>query len=293
MERVAICCLFFCCSSWGYEATPQEIAATNAALDHWSSVAQDTTDRPTEETIWELGRQIRKLTREDIYPGSRRIEVHQLIQKKLISIPGHADFFGAKIRRDKELYAAGRSHEIQGGRTWDFETLGQLPSAETVKVLGSFLNDGPLEDSPDAFNSSSDLAMPMGDNLLAARALHELKIVNPPLQRQPGSYADVHPWRLWFSQVDAGTRTFRFEGDPQSYNLSGPVSKKREHRPVDQTREGPRRIALPAFSSRGGECVAGYRDLVWIIAPQKRKDWLILARAKPLACSRNARTFRA
>ncbi len=34
---------------------------------------------------------------------------------------------------------------------------------------------------------------------------------------------NVEPWRLWYAQVKAGTRTFRFKDDPQEYNLDGPV----------------------------------------------------------------------
>jgi hypothetical protein len=36
-------------------------------------------------------------------------------------------------------------------------------------------------------------------------------------------YDDIEPWRLWFAHLRAGNRTFRFEGDPVEYTLSGPV----------------------------------------------------------------------
>lgn len=193
---------------------------------------------PTEERFDQLGRLVAIGHRPPL--DQEQGTVFRAAQKELLALPGHADYFGRKIRNDRKLFASGRRNEIQGGPNSDFGTLGQLPSAETVRVLGTFLNDGPTEDSPDPFNSSSDLAKPMANNLLAARALHELKIVNPPLKKQPGSYADVHPWRLWFSQVEAGTRSFRFHGDPQSYGLSGPLSKEQEHRLADQTPGVPR-----------------------------------------------------
>lgn len=37
--------------------------------------------------------------------------------------------------------------------------------------------------------------------------------------------ANIEPWRLWYAQVKAGTRTFRFKDDPQEYNLDGPVGR--------------------------------------------------------------------
>jgi hypothetical protein len=224
VKLILLYCLFLCSLGSAYEPTPEEAAATNTALDHWTKVAKDSSSRPSEEIIWELGRVVRKLAREEIYPSERRVEVHQLVQQRLISTPGHAEFFANKIRNDDILRETGRGHEVQGGVVWDFETLGQLPSPETVKVLGSFLDDERHRRDPPP---GADVMPVAANNLLAARALHSLKIVHPPLQKRPGSYDDIQPWRLWFAQVEAGNRTFRFEGNPQEYSLAGPVAEAR------------------------------------------------------------------
>jgi hypothetical protein len=160
--------------------------------------------------------------------------VFKAAQRTLLSIPGHAEFFANKIRADDILRETGRGHEVKGGVLWDFETLGQLPSPETVKVLGSFLDD---ERHRVEVDPNSDVAPIAANNLLAARALHSLKIASPPLHKRPGSYDDIQPWRLWFAQVEAGKRTFRFEGDPQHYSLAGPVAEPRL--PRDRPAAGP------------------------------------------------------
>ena len=211
-----------------YEPTLEELKTTNQALAKWLTIAQESSRRPAEEAILELGRGIRKLVREDIYPSPMREETYKAVQQALMSIPDHAEYFGRKIRSDEALFASGRGHEVQGGALWDFETLGQLPSPETVKVLGSFLDDE--KNRIDTLAPGADVAPIPANSLLSARALHSLKIVSPPLQNRPAGYEDVEPWRLWFAQLQAGTRTFRFKGDPQEYSLTGPVSGTRDPR---------------------------------------------------------------
>ena len=165
-----------------------------------------------------------------------------MAREKLVSIPGHAEYFGHKIRSDRELRKAGRGHEVDGGVLFDFETLAQLPSPETVRVLGSFLDDEEDRIPDEVFrNNPSAHVAPIGaNNLLAARALTRLGIVQPPLQMKPEDmfYDDIQPWRLWFAQVQAGTRTFRFEGNPQEYSLAGPVSGARDPQ-VDHVSKSP------------------------------------------------------
>ncbi|HEY1120305.1 MAG TPA: hypothetical protein VGE67_01840, partial [Haloferula sp.] len=187
--------------------------------------------------------------------------------------PGHAEYFAKKIRNDETLYESGRGHEVQGGALWDFETLGQLPSPETVKVLGSFLDDekNRIEPVPGA-----DVAPIAANNLLAARAFHSLKIVSPPLQKRPSDYDDIQPWRLWFSQVQAGTRTFRFEGDPQEYSLAGPVTKGMEpvvSRPESKVPNTPSQEAIRKPSKLPVSALVGAIALlivaIWLVVKKR------------------------
>jgi hypothetical protein len=185
----------------------------------------DFKEKPKEDALLGLGKMARQLGVLNYRECQEKDDIIRMVRSSIISIPGHAEFFATKIRADDILRETGRGQEVQGGVLWDFETLGQLPSPETVKVLGSFLDD---ERHRVEFDPNSDVAPIAANSLLAARALHSLKIASPPLYKRPGTYDDIQPWRLWFAQVKAGKRTFRFEGDPQHYSLAGPVAEARE-----------------------------------------------------------------
>jgi hypothetical protein len=58
--------------------------------------------------------------------------------------------------------------------------------------------------------------------MAAARTLWSLPLTFKPTGKVY-TPEEMLTWRLWYEQVKAGNRTFRFEGDPQEYNLQGPV----------------------------------------------------------------------
>jgi len=153
------------------------------------------------------------------------------IRTMLLNTPGHAKYYG------KKLAEIPRSHE----RPYWFRDLKNLPSAETVGVLGSLLADDserpPL--SEDRSNVEEYLmANPNSDR--AAQALQHL-LTNPPVPKE-SEYEfnrDLETWRLWWKRVKSGRQTFRFVGDPVNYDLRGP-SKRGE---VVPTERGPKRNA--------------------------------------------------
>lgn len=185
--------------------------------------------KPKDEAISGLGKMIRQLGVLNYRDCEQKSAVILELRSGMCAIPGHAEYFGNKIRGDRGLWKEGRGHEVKGSPVWDFETLAQLPSPETVSVLGSFLDDEEGRIPAEVFKDNPDahVAPVAANNLLAAKAFAGLGIANPPLHEKPGTmgYDDIQPWRLWFAQVQAGTRTFRFEGDPREYSLAGPVSE--------------------------------------------------------------------
>lgn len=149
----------------------------------------------------------------------------------MIGIPGHAKYHENLVK--KELLRYNDSGGISAGFYSDvqfrsFSVLGQLPSPETIQVLGDFLSDnqGGFEGIPEY--PEQVIWTPVKNSDKAAVALFKL-IENPPTPDKGNlrSDIDVPAWRLWYNQVKAGTRTIRFKGDPQEYNLTGPVSGSR------------------------------------------------------------------
>jgi hypothetical protein len=96
---------------------------------------------------------------------------------------------------------------------------------------------------------------------LAVKAFRVLGLTNPrepitttrsdgsPLSRvqiylSPVDEHQLGTWRLWYEQVKAGTRAFRFEGDPREYRLADPPSARQ--RP-------PKPDASPVVADAGKE----------------------------------------
>jgi hypothetical protein len=199
-----------------------------------------------EEAIPRLGKWIRQLSANPRFEDQDRTVFRSAV-KTLLSIPGHSEFYEKRIRgywnqamADHESGADTGSLAAYFSETrFDFPVLRHLPSPETVRVLGDMvLETGIIKSDPGVFP----------DLHLASQALQELHHL--PLASKPvtAGYVttemDLETYRLWYSQIKAGSRTFRFVGDPQEYTLAGPV-----HRPTtDLAEPGARRDKTPEKS---------------------------------------------
>lgn len=168
------------------------------------------------------------------------VGVHELIQEALLATPGHAEFYRDKINAARAkmeaahgdiVYEPYESGNLRNVVLYDFPKFENLPSAETVRVLGEFLFDERGYVRVDHMESYSDMMKMIGQGPVfgkAAAALLKLPIENKPVPdtRYP-SYAnpeDVKPWRDWINEIKSGKRTFRFFGNPTEYDLNGPAS---------------------------------------------------------------------
>jgi hypothetical protein len=105
-----------------------------------------------------------------------------------------------------------------GGTHYDFPVLRHLPSPETVRVLGDMILETEIIDTGEY--PTIHLASQ------ALQELHHLPLASKPVQNHDVfSDRDLETYRLWYSQIKAGNRTFRFVGDPNEYTLAGPVSR--------------------------------------------------------------------
>jgi hypothetical protein len=157
--------------------------------------------------------------------------VYRAACEAVISFPGHVDYFrkALDVRMALEFAeASGEPREPSGDfrRPQLFQIMEQLRSPGIVGLLGEMLEDerNPWKDTP-----RSDVGFPSTNAIYATRALTNLGIEGVPeisLEGSQNREAAKEQWKLWFAQVKAGTRTFRFKGDPQEYNLKGPVGER-------------------------------------------------------------------
>jgi hypothetical protein len=97
-------------------------------------------------------------------------------------------------------------------------------------VLGELLDDEHWMAAYLAPHEIDDYSPP-GVSGEAARTLGKLPLKNkPPVgtwRYRHITIEDLKLWKNWYAQVKEGRRTFSFEGDPQEYDLTGPVREAR------------------------------------------------------------------
>jgi hypothetical protein len=248
----------------GFEISDNEIKESEQGLQTWRNFAEEAKVKPSTDLIPKLGLGLRKTTLTSVYVAGDRLETRKLIQDALLAIPGHAEFYANRINNARaevdDAFKQGKYppfNDLLDEQMYGFETLAQLPSPETVRVLGEFLSDdrGRFDPSPD-LSEEEIIARRKSwgqkpNSLLAAKALNDLSLKTRPYPKKQFTHDDdIRPWQLWYQQVKAGRRTFTFEGSPQEYDLTGPV---REARSPDVARVTKR----PGVSSEASAVKAG------------------------------------
>ena len=208
-------------------------------MERWGYLAAHADEMPSNTRIEILSH----LLGNENNPNYRdeQLEVARKITRILINTPGHAEYFGNLLK------ATPRNHN----RRYWYQYLQNLPSPETVRVLGELLADD--SERPALAEDRSNLEEYFTVNPNCDRAVKVLQhlLDNPPVPK--GSdyefNRDLEAWRLWWERVKAGKQTFRFVGDPQEYTLEGPAPK-----------ETLERIARDR--KRDAERAAGYKKAV-------------------------------
>ena len=229
----------------GFEYSQEQIAEREASLRDLRIYARESHLQPSEAAIEKLGAGLRRYTYGASFPPLRDqiVEVRNELRQTLLSMPGHADYFAKRLREaDARLTGAKTNserghfrHLLTTEQQYCFQTPGLLPSAESVRVLGKYLFDEKgmvrkvVANDPRGWQSRQYDAGFSPNSSYALRAIAKLPIVSPPVPTRKHSAViydeDIDPWRVWYQQVKAGKRTFRFEGDPLEYSLAGPVVK--------------------------------------------------------------------
>lgn len=190
-----------------------------------------------------MGEAVNKLAKKNIFQVEERIEVYDQARDLLLSTPGHAEYYRdrineARLKMENSRGDAGDypyyKNKLREVILYDFPIFEQLPSPETVRVLGEFLFDERGYVRVDNPKDENELFKMIAQGPVFGRAARSLLAL--PLEHKPvvdtryPSYTnpeDILPWRQWIEEIKAGKRTFRFVGDPTEYDLNGPASQEK------------------------------------------------------------------
>lgn len=264
--------LTLCAVNPRWEYSPEELADIRLTTQRWRELAtQEVPGENLAQYLDKLGQALRGSSSSKGKPPSDRLSVHFLVRDKLLAIPGHAEHFRDRINASRAAMEAAinapNSAAILGPAVSDmvheqrssFQTLRELPSPETVRVLGDFLSD---DRGAELSEERKEETGQSPNSRYAVSAMSKLGIANPPTPpvRHSGDVTDgMESWRQWYAEVKSGRRTFRFIGDPVDYTLRGPSmrgavepgprDRKRsaETPPGDKTANLPSPPAKPRF----------------------------------------------
>ncbi len=232
---------------------------------------------------------------------SEQKEIFDKAQSALLAIPGHAEYYQNQIEQTRtflkdykslpkeerfrmEQEYRDRNEDLfdhtnyEGLREKAFVILGQLPSPETVAVLGHFLEDPEGRDGKDLLGNpihiGSDMSPPAPNCGKAYFALGKLGIEQTPVP--PSTDEDVvlnveraDAWKQWWSEVKSGKRTYRFKGSNIDYGPDGPATKEQLERIAKNQRRDDRTAATrgsaPVDSDERGLSVPAKASTAYLV----------------------------
>jgi hypothetical protein len=160
------------------------------------------------------------------YPHSdpRWNELYLQVRQLMMRSPNHVEYLTQKIETERAKVA---DHSYHSGTRNSFndlrvdiirDTLCHLPSPATVRALGHYLTDE--RDTPPPRYRGQDWIDCESNAYQACTALEKIGLRNAPVKaRSVQNESNLATWRLWWGQVEAGTRAFSFEGEDVEYRF--------------------------------------------------------------------------
>ncbi len=232
MKNILIICIYLTLiitGDFSFSRTEESLATEAKQVLLWKEnlvSAQKLTDK---EKIEKLALGLRNMGyRRKLEGHSSSVDlIYNDLQRELLSIPMHAQYFADKIIAEQKAVASyptnvGPRGNYDFNRTLIFEILSCLPSPETVRVLGEFLADDidtpvPLR-SPDSDWGDNSRANSYG----SAYTLMRSGLRNPPVaedRRNDNPDEILADTRAWWEEVKSGKRSFSFVGQKSEYRF--------------------------------------------------------------------------
>jgi hypothetical protein len=168
----------------------------------------------------------------------------QAYREKVMTQPGHAKAVADDLRSFRKSLNHQRTFfwKMKMQAPDQLKTLEYIKSHESALEIASFLKDRRGERGFPKQSHQKEGSTP-SYGFWAATTLFEMKFENPPdiatnghalaYLKEPGTFTG--PWAEWWQEIEDGKRTFQFKGDPQVYNINGPVPADRANRAPHNT----------------------------------------------------------
>lgn len=194
------------------------------AVIRYCKVIDEVSQNPTEENVLLLADEIRTCARYMDHNNESNVALYAEIKRAFLELPNHLECLTQKIETERAKVA---NHGYHSGTRNSFnnmrvdiirDTLCHLPSPATVAALGKYLSDE--RDTPPPELPGQDWGDALSNAYQACTALEKIGLRNAPIPpRSSQNESNLATWRLWWGQVEAGTRAFSFEGEVIEYRL--------------------------------------------------------------------------
>jgi hypothetical protein len=192
------------------------------------------------KTIEQLGTLIHRIGSLESYRYQKK-EVEAIMNDArdlMFRIPNYADYFAEKINNARQKFDdrpdgagndSGSINALNDLQNKTFKILQQLPGPQTVRVLGDFLSDnrGRIPKREAAYDPESMVT----ERTLSDAAANTLSaiIANGPTPPEKSylAFRNLQSWVQWYERLKGGKQTYRFIGNAQEYDLTGPVREAR------------------------------------------------------------------
>lgn len=220
-----------------------EAAAWYAKLNEGIEIQQKTAK---ERSIPELAGYLFKFgSQMPNHPDPRWHLLYWKAQAALLAIPGHAQYFADALEKERSKLKPGEYMENYTDQVSRYltETLIHLPSPETIKVLGHYLNDD--RDTPASPFGGGDFIPYPGTAMIAFEAFSKIGLRNLPevdISVADPSFRDfkeyeaaaiqalrllqrkkedaLATYRAWWLEVESGRQAFSFKGQAVEYRFN-------------------------------------------------------------------------
>ena len=207
--------------------------------------------------------------------------IYERLQQEFLSLPGHARYFADLLEEERAALGPKdfRERYERHLHLYLSETLCHLPSPETVKVLGYYLNDD-RETEYILSSGSSDVLPGPTTPLMAMKSQCDLGIEGCPVpprlfftQRSPEHMAKLETMRKWFAPIKSGEKAFSFKGQSVEYRfkpdgtwVSTPIANPPDDAPAPPPAKPPAtggKPSGPASAPPTGTAPAPVSGRIW------------------------------